>query len=42
MYADELSDFFEDTLLDQFSTDAEDGSCREVRPPSRQPHTSGQ
>jgi hypothetical protein len=30
VYADELSDFFEDTILDAFSTDAEDGSCREV------------
>jgi hypothetical protein len=30
VYADELSDFFEDTVLDAFSCDAEDGSCREV------------
>ena len=30
VYADELSDFFEDTLVESFSCDAEDGSCREV------------
>ena len=30
MYGDELSDFFEDRILDNYSTDAEDGSCREV------------
>eukprot|EP01052_Picozoa_sp_SAG31_P063274 SAG31_NODE_22212_length_531_cov_0.979167_1_plen_151_part_00 len=30
VYPDELSDFFEDTLLDQFACDAEDNSCREV------------
>lgn len=30
VYADELGDFFEDTILDSFSCDAEDGSCREV------------
>jgi hypothetical protein len=30
VYADELSDFFEDTLVESFACDAEDGSCREV------------
>ena len=30
VYGDELSDFFEDRILDNYSTDAEDGSCREV------------
>lgn len=30
VYADELSDFFEDTLVESFSCNAEDGSCREV------------
>ena len=30
MYGDELSDFFEDRILDNYSTDAQDGSCREV------------
>jgi len=30
VYGDELSDFFEDRILDNYSTDAQDGSCREV------------
>lgn len=30
VYPDELSDFFEDTMVEAFSCDAEDGSCREV------------
>lgn len=30
VYADELSDFFEDTLVESFACEAEDGSCREV------------